>query len=106
MQFTLTESLLESVSEKEQYAALMLLKRIQGDLDPDEFTVREIVDEGLDGYTSIGKPGSIGHMTEHARMKRVRRLLSFLMKIDLVEKSEVMPFGYSLTEDGIHYDED
>lgn len=84
---------------------LMLLEKIQNELNTFGFTVEEILEEGLDGKhsqgsdsVSIEKMGSC--LTEDLRRKQVRQSLSLMVKKELALRPEKGSDEYSLTDRG------
>jgi len=74
--------------------ALYLLSRIKEDLDPMNFTVREIVDEGFTVRDTYDQP------TDKANVKWVRNMLAWLIREGHVEEVDHTSKGkvFALTD--------
>lgn len=87
-----------TIADRDRQAALSLFEHLQEDLNPHSFTIDEIVDEGWDNRSSVsGFPDS---MPESARKTRVSRMLNYLIRQGLVEKSDDDVNLFCLTEAG------
>jgi len=86
---------------------LMLLEKIQNELNTFGFTVEEILEEGLDGRHSIPlcreMPGDVipnSSEVDNLRRKRVRQSLSLMFAKGFVLRPEKGCEEYSLTDMG------